>query len=387
MKLDSSFASDQITRKAYSRMRLTGDHFWARHAGPESARIMEYCRLGAGASVLDFGCGTGRHALALATSGLRVTGVDYVDAFVDKAERTARQQKVPGTRFVKADCREVQLGERFDAALCLYDVVGTYAGRGENLDILANLARHLKPGGFALLSVMNLALTRRRARHVFSMRREPNRLLTLPPSRIMETTGDVFDPAFYLLDEDSNVVYRRVFGYRGRDRFSPVECLTEWSGLSWKLRRPVKSGIRNCRFSGGRFARMSRMTFHRVRHGLEAEPTGRRRPRGTDVRICDGRPVIVSAVRQPNRRGPRAVRGRVGVRRTGADRGRGGVPPIRRAAAARGLRARRVRERAASRRSAGPGPDRAAGRSARRRPAPAACRPRAGCGCRRTPCG
>lgn len=247
-------ASDQITRKAYSRMRLTEDHFWARHAGPESARIMEYCRLCAGASVLDFGCGTGRHALALAASGLRVTGVDYVDAFVGKAERTARQQEVSGTRFVKADCREVQLGERFDAALCLYDVVGTYAGRGANLDILANLARHLKPGGFALLSVMNLALTRRRARHVFSMRREPNRLLTLPPSRIMETTGDVFDPAFYMLDEDSNVVYRREQFTAGRElpaelivrdrRFSKdeIEAMCAEAGLDVEWTRFVRAG-------------------------------------------------------------------------------------------------------------------------------------------------
>ena len=247
-------ASDQITRQAYSRMQLNDDHRWARHTVRESVQIIEHCRLAPGHSVLDFGCGAGRHAIELAKSGLRVTGVDYVDAFVGKAESTARRLRVSGTRFVKADCREVKLDERFDAALCLYDVVGTYADRGENAKVLANLARHLKPGGFALVSVMNLALTRRRARHVFSMQREPNRLLDLPPSRIMETTGDVFDPELYMLDEDSNVVYRREQFTAGQDlpaelivrdrRFSreEIEILCAEAGLDVVSTRFVRAG-------------------------------------------------------------------------------------------------------------------------------------------------
>lgn len=247
-------ASDQITRQAYSRMQLNADHRWARHAARESAWIMEWCGVDPGGSVLDFGCGAGRHAIELARSGLQVTGVDYVRAFVDKAESMARQQRVSGTRFVGADCRDVQLDERFDAALCLYDVVGTYADREENSRILANLASHLKPGGFALLSVMNLALTRRRARHVFSMRREPNRLLTLRPSRIMETTGDVFDPDFYMLDEDDNVAYRKEQFTEGQDlpaelivrdrRFSraEIEAMCREAALDVVWTRFVRAG-------------------------------------------------------------------------------------------------------------------------------------------------
>lgn len=247
-------ASDQITRQAYSRMRVNDDHFWARHAAPESRQIMEHCRLQPGHSVLDFGCGAGRHAIELARSGVRVTGVDYVGAFIERAETVARQQRVSGTRFVEADCRKVELDERFDAALCLYDVIGTYADRAENTDLLANLASHLKPGGFALVSVMNLALTRRRARHVFSMQREPNRLLALPPSRIMETTGDIFDPDFYMLDEDTNVVYRKEQFTQGQDlpaelivrdrRFSraEIEAMCAEAGLDVAWTRFVRAG-------------------------------------------------------------------------------------------------------------------------------------------------
>lgn len=210
-------ASDQITRQAYSRMLVNDDHRWAQHTSRETAQIVEFCGIQQGQSVLDFGCGAGRHALQLARAGMDVTGVDYVEAFVNKARSLSTLGRLAGVRFLHADCRTVDLDERFDVALCLYDVVGTYASPNENARILANMVRHLKPGGFALLSVMNLALTKRRAKHVFSMEREPNKLLQLAPSAIMETTGDIFDPDYYILDEDTNVVYRKEQFTKGRD--------------------------------------------------------------------------------------------------------------------------------------------------------------------------
>ena len=247
-------ASDQITRQAYARMTLDHDHLWARHTEKESREIIEYCRVEPGQSVLDFGCGAGRHAIALAKSGIRVTGVDYVPSFIGKAESTAGKPSVPDARFVEADCRDVQLDEVFDAAVCLYDVVGTYADLESNFRILANLAHHLKPGGFVLVSVMNLTPTKRRAKHVFSMTQEPDKLLELPPSNTMEATGAIFDPEFYMLDEESNVVYRKEQFIRGSDlptelivrdrRFSTegIIALCNDAGLSVEWTRPVQAG-------------------------------------------------------------------------------------------------------------------------------------------------
>ena len=247
-------ASDQITRQAYARMTLDEHHLWARHTSTECRQIIEYCGIHEGHSVLDFGCGAGRHAIELAKSGIRATGVDYAGVLIQKAESMVQQQHMSGTRFVEADCREVQLGERFDAAACLYDVVGTYADRDENSKVLANLAEHLKPGAYALVSVMNLALTKRRARHVFSIKREPDKLLELPPSDTMEATGDVFDPAYYILDEDSNVVYRKERFTRGSDlptellvrdrRFSMEEiaAMCNEAGLNVEWVRLVRAG-------------------------------------------------------------------------------------------------------------------------------------------------
>lgn len=247
-------ASDHIVRQAYARMQLNEDHRWARHAILETQQIIEYCGISAGQSVLDFGCGAGRHALALGRSGIRVTGVDYVPGFIEKANTVARRQGLSETRFIQADCRDAVLGERFDAAVCLYDVVGTYADRGENTRILANLAAHLKPGRMALVSVMNLALTKRNAKHVFSLQRDPNRLLELPSSGTMETTGDVFNPEYYMLDEESSVVYRREQFTKGPDlpaewvvrdrRFSvdEIEAMCSEAGLEVVWTRFVRAG-------------------------------------------------------------------------------------------------------------------------------------------------
>ena len=247
-------ASDHIVRQAYARMQLNEDHRWAHHAILETQQIIEYCGISAGQSVLDFGCGAGRHALALGRSGIRVTGVDYVPGFIEKANTVARRQGLSETRFIQADCRDAALGERFDAAVCLYDVVGTYADRDENTRILANLAAHLKPGRMALVSVMNLALTKRNAKHVFSLQRDPNRLLELPSSGTMETTGDVFNPEYYMLDEESSVVYRREQFTKGPDlpaewvvrdrRFSVVDlkAMCSEAGLEVVWTRFVRAG-------------------------------------------------------------------------------------------------------------------------------------------------
>lgn len=144
--------------------------------------------------MLDFGCGTGRHALELAALGFDVFGVDYLDSLVRRARENADARKLLGTRFEIADCRDIDLGRQFDIVLCLHDVIGTYADEQENVRIVRNLARHLKSGGIAVISEMNLELTESRAKHFFSIAKDPSKLLTLRPSRTMERTGTSSTP-------------------------------------------------------------------------------------------------------------------------------------------------------------------------------------------------
>lgn len=203
-------SSDQVTKVAYSRMLLNERHRWAHFGADEARFIANLPGLGStGTSVLDLGCGTGRHAIELAAMGFEVTGIDYLENLVMRARETAIRKELSNAHFDVADCRTVDCGRKFDLVLCLYDVIGTFADEDENRRIVANIVRHLKPGATALLSVMNLELTERRAKHFFSLATDPDKLLTLKPSGTMEKTGDVFDPEHYMIDQDTNIVYRK----------------------------------------------------------------------------------------------------------------------------------------------------------------------------------
>lgn len=229
-------ASDDITRQAYSRMQLGESHAWSKHTATEVEFIFNACDLQAGATLLDVGSGAGRHAIELARQGIDVVGIDYVDKFIEKARRSALENEVTTTRFAKADARTFTTDEQFDAIVALYDVVGTYADDSENLKILRTIRRHLSASGYALISVMNLKSTEAEAKHRFSVAAEPDKLLELPPSNTMESTGDIFNPDYYLLDTEAGVVYRKEQFTQGgelpvelivRDRRYSAETLTD----------------------------------------------------------------------------------------------------------------------------------------------------------------
>ncbi|MFZ5480502.1 MAG: class I SAM-dependent methyltransferase [Myxococcota bacterium] len=200
--------SDEVVREAYSRMDLNSAHKWMRHAHKEADDIVDFCGLTQSSSVLDLGCGIGRHAIELAKRGHQVVGVEFIGKFTELAQSEAARQGVQA-EFVAADGRSVDLGRTFDCVVCLYDVIGSFADQEQNRRIAENIARHLRPGGTGLISVMNMGLTLQRAKRNFSLKTNPQALQELPASNIMESTGDVFNPDFYMIDTDFGVVYRK----------------------------------------------------------------------------------------------------------------------------------------------------------------------------------
>lgn len=230
-------ASDDVVKEAYSRMQLQlSGQRWARHTAKEVPFIIEACNVAQSSTILDLGCGLGRHAIAFAEQKMAVTGIDYVPAFIERAKAEAARSGV-GAEFLVGDCRTIDLRRKFDVVLCLYDVIGTYADNAQNTGILRNLARHMKSGGKAVISVMNYALTERLAQHRFQLSSNPGRLLDLPPSRTMEETGNIFDPKYLMVDTETQVIYRR-------EQFASGGSL------------PVELIVRDRRFRGGEIGRL-----------------------------------------------------------------------------------------------------------------------------------
>jgi 2-polyprenyl-3-methyl-5-hydroxy-6-metoxy-1,4-benzoquinol methylase len=215
-------ASDKVVHNAYKRMDLTNNHQWSQNTDYEVNFILRECELKTNNTVIDFGCGIGRHAIGLAQKDIKVHGIDYIDKNIKAANKKKEENALQNAVFYADDCRTIRLENvKADAVICLYDVIGTYADNNENYKILKNIYAHLKIGGIALISVMNFELTDFNAKHKFSLKSNPSKLLDIKPSNIMETTGNIFNPDFYWIEEDTKIVYRKEQFTRGTSL--PVE--------------------------------------------------------------------------------------------------------------------------------------------------------------------
>ena len=125
--------------------------------------------------------------------------------------------------FVLGDCRYYQFETKAKTIVCLYDVIGSYANEDENIKILKRMSDSLEDGGNAIISVMNYELTQALAKHTFKLSETPNVILNLPTSNIMEKTGNIFDPDYYFIDEETEIVYRKERFDQGNDL--PIELI------------------------------------------------------------------------------------------------------------------------------------------------------------------
>lgn len=171
--------------------------------------ISKYLNLTKADKILDIGCGIGRHSIALASKVRLVFGIDYIPELIERAEKHVINHNLKNVKFKLKDCRFLNKNEIFDHAICLYDVIGSYADEKENIKILKSIYDNLKSGGKLLMSVMNYDVTEHNAIYKFRLSETPNKLLELEPSSIMEQTGNIFDPNFYLVDTETHIVYRK----------------------------------------------------------------------------------------------------------------------------------------------------------------------------------
>jgi SAM-dependent methyltransferase/GNAT superfamily N-acetyltransferase len=190
--------SEHVVKNAYSRMKRK-TQAWSQHASKEIDYILENVSVNKDSFIADFGCGDGRHLKALYSRGFcNIAGYEFIVSDAEKSLNIELQ-----------DCRTIDLKESCDLILCLYDVVGSFGNIQENIKIIKSIYQSLKKNGRAVISVLNRELTDSIAIHAGNVLKEPNKLLALPASNIMQSSGNIFNPKYFLLDVDTGVVYRK----------------------------------------------------------------------------------------------------------------------------------------------------------------------------------
>jgi SAM-dependent methyltransferase len=101
-------------------------------------------------SILELGCGTGKHGLALARQGFSLRGIDLSPGMVDRANKRLDGANVPPrvkVSFDHGDVRTAQLDQTFDAVVSLFHVVSYQLRNSDLVETIRTAADHLPPGG------------------------------------------------------------------------------------------------------------------------------------------------------------------------------------------------------------------------------------------------
>jgi SAM-dependent methyltransferase len=143
---ESFFGQDYLDVYGYS--------FTQERAETESAFAIRTLGLSPGDEVLDLCCGQGRHAVEVAKHGCMVTALDLSEGYLLLAEEAAREAGVT-LEAVHADMREIPFTDRYGAVINMFSSFGYLESEAEDARVLSAIRRALKPGGVALLDLLN----------------------------------------------------------------------------------------------------------------------------------------------------------------------------------------------------------------------------------------
>jgi SAM-dependent methyltransferase len=138
METDGAQFSDYI--------EYTGPEEYDRENGLTGPELPFYLGLAreVGGPALDLACGTGFLTIPLAEQGLAVTGVDLAPAMLDHARSKAGALPI---RWMRADCRALDLGERFRLVTLTGNAFQEFRTRGDQEGLLGTVRRHLASEG------------------------------------------------------------------------------------------------------------------------------------------------------------------------------------------------------------------------------------------------
>lgn len=191
----------------------------------EVRKMIAWLNLPEGAEVLDLCCGMGRHSLALADAGYQVTGVDLSEVLLREAKAQDTEGRV---QWYQGDMRKVPLEHSYDAVVNLFTSFGYFEEDGEQLKVLREIRRLLKPDGHYIIDFMNPAYVERHLVPHSSREDDGNQIVE---DRVIE--DGYVKKQIAITDEDSDGAEARVYQERVKlYTYEKFSSLLQEAGLS-----------------------------------------------------------------------------------------------------------------------------------------------------------
>ncbi|MCH7994069.1 MAG: class I SAM-dependent methyltransferase [Planctomycetes bacterium] len=136
---------------------------WDARLGRELPVLVEIFGPPGKGGLVDAGCGTGRHAIALAKRGYRTIGVDSSEEMLIVARRLCEvgaSQNPPSFVHARYDQMFDKVGGGHDGVFCLGNALAASGTRDAVLQAVASFSQCLREGGRMFLQVLNFAVMR-----------------------------------------------------------------------------------------------------------------------------------------------------------------------------------------------------------------------------------
>ncbi len=169
-------------RTGYDRWAAIYDHDANPLLAMESPLVEHFVVNVRGLSVLDLGCGTGRHSIWLAAAGAKVTAIDFSEGMLAEA------RKKPGAESVRFLSYDLHNPLPFDAGSFDVVVSGLVLEHLKDLNsFFAEAHRVLETGGRAVVSAMHPAMFLRGVQAQFH---DPDSKEIIQPGSIPHSIAD-----------------------------------------------------------------------------------------------------------------------------------------------------------------------------------------------------